>query len=128
MSLITQDWAEQFFEGHLNLLGQGKIDEAVDLEFAPDATILSFVDFKNTLPPHTVEGQDAVKAFLHDYIHHLGSINIIKITKLVAFDDVIAVQDIFSCNLGVMLAGDIFEFDARKRVRRLIATCFRVNP
>jgi hypothetical protein len=108
----------KFFDEHLKRINAGLIDEMVDNDYVEDSVLITFFNgFDDSPPPITIKGKAGIKALFRKYIKVVGSINIKTVDFTEDFDGksgYIFFQAIFTCNLGLVRAGDAFHMRGGK--------------
>lgn len=125
MKPITKEWAQAFYAQHMRYLAAGQIDQLVTEQFAPDAVLISYVDYKDTPPPHTAKGTAALQAFFKEYNAQLQYINVTYQTDLLVIDNILYFQPTFDTSKGRMLATDCLHFNDDGQVQSLVGGCYK---
>jgi hypothetical protein len=111
MTATPQTPGRKFFDEHMAYIYANKIDEMIDVQYAPNAVLISPFDVLPTPPPHIVRGNKALKEFFRTYIAWQGAINVEKLYNFAETDESIFFQAIFTSNTGKWVVGDAWHMN-----------------
>ena len=104
----------KFFDEHMAYLGKNDVDGMIDDQYTQDAVLISPFDVLETKPPHTIRGNQALKAFFHTYLDWQGSINVESVYDFVETDNSIFFQAVFTSKTGKWVVGDAWHMTGGK--------------